>query len=329
MALNLIDSYLIVQRAYAGNTVWVGWGACVPLLFGPLLYLYTRSLLIAVFRLTIREWLHFVPFAVLFILSERAYILQTSALREALLDRMRGRDVPKPFYWASAAILFYFIAYAAAALAMIRRYRRLAVNTYSDDQLISISWLRNTILYFTLCIVLAAANGYLRSTWLSAYYYVLLSAFLFIIILFINRVLLKAMRRPELFALLPSSAPKAPDSSRINDPMGRPGSYDSPVVFSTESTRIAADASIAEMIKKVVSHMEIAKAYLDPELTLEGLAKQIGVPPRMLSQLINQSLHQNFFDFVNRYRIEAAKKLLTDPKDKKNDDFGGVVRGRI
>ena len=52
-------------------------------------------------------------------------------------------------------------------------------------------------------------------------------------------------------------------------------------------------------------------------MTLEQLAGQLSIRPKMLSQVINESLQQNFFDFINRYRIEAAKKLLTNPADKK------------
>ena len=33
--------------------------------------------------------------------------------------------------------------------------------------------------------------------------------------------------------------------------------------------------------------------------------------------MINETVGQNFFDFVNRYRIEEAKKLLANPADKK------------
>jgi len=33
--------------------------------------------------------------------------------------------------------------------------------------------------------------------------------------------------------------------------------------------------------------------------------------------VINENTGQNFFDFVNRYRIGEAKRMLTDPTDKK------------
>jgi AraC-like DNA-binding protein len=63
--------------------------------------------------------------------------------------------------------------------------------------------------------------------------------------------------------------------------------------------------------------MQSAKPYLEPELTLDELATQLSVKPKMLSQTINELLRQNFFEFINHYRIEEAKRLLTNPKDKK------------
>ena len=32
-----------------------------------------------------------------------------------------------------------------------------------------------------------------------------------------------------------------------------------------------------------------------------------------ISQVLNEHMNQNFFDFINRYRIEWVKELLSDP----------------
>ncbi|MEM5516950.1 helix-turn-helix domain-containing protein [Henriciella sp. AS95] len=62
-------------------------------------------------------------------------------------------------------------------------------------------------------------------------------------------------------------------------------------------------------------HMDTEQPYLDPELTLSGLAEQVALTPRELSELLNQSLGLHFFDFVNMYRVEHAKaELLATPK---------------
>ena len=67
---------------------------------------------------------------------------------------------------------------------------------------------------------------------------------------------------------------------------------------------------------ELLHYMETHKPYLEPELTIVELAKMLSIKPKTLSQVINESLQQNFFDFINRYRIEEAKRLLKDPKDK-------------
>ena len=63
--------------------------------------------------------------------------------------------------------------------------------------------------------------------------------------------------------------------------------------------------------------MKINKPFIDPEITLKKLSEQVDIPFRYLSQIINENLHKNFYDFINNYRIEEAKKLLSDPGCKK------------
>jgi AraC-like DNA-binding protein len=57
--------------------------------------------------------------------------------------------------------------------------------------------------------------------------------------------------------------------------------------------------------------MENEKPFLSPNLSLNELAGQLSISPRYLSDLINRSFKQNFFDFINTYRIEEAKKMLS------------------
>ncbi|MEJ2622097.1 MAG: helix-turn-helix domain-containing protein [Candidatus Thiodiazotropha sp.] len=52
------------------------------------------------------------------------------------------------------------------------------------------------------------------------------------------------------------------------------------------------------------------RPYLDSQLSLPGLAQQLDVSVNQLSQIINEQLQQNFFDFVNKYRIAEAKAQL-------------------
>ena len=71
------------------------------------------------------------------------------------------------------------------------------------------------------------------------------------------------------------------------------------------------DAQIT--LEKLEHLMETEQLYLDCELHLAMLALRLDVSKHKLSQVINENLNKNFFDFVNGYRIEKVKELLTDP----------------
>ena len=71
-----------------------------------------------------------------------------------------------------------------------------------------------------------------------------------------------------------------------------------------------------DLIARIESHMRSSKPFLAHILTLERLAKQLGMPQRTLSNAINRHFDQNFFEFVNHYRVEEAKTLLADPEQK-------------
>lgn len=57
-----------------------------------------------------------------------------------------------------------------------------------------------------------------------------------------------------------------------------------------------------------------AEGWRREGLTIGDLARDLDLPEHRLRRLINQRLgHRNFAEFVNTYRIEAAKQRLADP----------------
>ena len=56
--------------------------------------------------------------------------------------------------------------------------------------------------------------------------------------------------------------------------------------------------------------METERPYLNPDVTLAELARRWGVSPRDLTYLLRESLDTCFYDYINRHRIEEAKRLL-------------------
>jgi len=71
-----------------------------------------------------------------------------------------------------------------------------------------------------------------------------------------------------------------------------------------------------EHMDRVKTLLVDQKLYRNPDLNMTKLAEATDLSNSYLSQIINQVQGQNFFDFINSYRIDEVKALLENP------DFG-------
>ncbi len=71
------------------------------------------------------------------------------------------------------------------------------------------------------------------------------------------------------------------------------------------------EEKIDSLARRLAKHMEIEKPFLNENLNLALLAIQSEISQPHLSQIINQRFKMNFYDFVNRYRVEEAKEKLS------------------
>lgn len=58
------------------------------------------------------------------------------------------------------------------------------------------------------------------------------------------------------------------------------------------------------------NHMRSHRPYLDPDLTLARLARQLSVPAKTLSATINQSTHDNVSRYINEALIKEAQSFM-------------------
>lgn len=72
-----------------------------------------------------------------------------------------------------------------------------------------------------------------------------------------------------------------------------------------------------ELAEKLQIYMIEKKPYLDSELTLTNLARNLSVSRNRLSHIINNYVGDNFYDFVNKYRVEEFKQLYSVKSNKK------------
>ncbi|MBP8082110.1 MAG: AraC family transcriptional regulator [Spirochaetes bacterium] len=71
------------------------------------------------------------------------------------------------------------------------------------------------------------------------------------------------------------------------------------------------------MYEKELEEAVSRQFFLDPDISLSSLSKEIGIHSYQLSQIINTK-GMNFYEYVNRLRVEYAKRIIAANPDSVN-----------
>ena len=99
---------------------------------------------------------------------------------------------------------------------------------------------------------------------------------------------------------------KAAQNNEGNGVINSPMKYQRSALDTVQSKRIA---------DKINNIMRNEQLYLDSNLALQKLANHLAISPNYISQTLNETLSTNFFDFINKWRIEAAKPKILANQD--------------
>jgi YesN/AraC family two-component response regulator len=98
--------------------------------------------------------------------------------------------------------------------------------------------------------------------------------------------------------------------------------YDRPSSFMEISISKYTKSSLTEadkmkILDKIILELKTKKYFSDNLASLSDLAKKIGESPHHVSQVINEKLNISFFELLASYRVEEAKRILSDDKKDK------------
>ncbi|MFO7524883.1 MAG: helix-turn-helix domain-containing protein [Ignavibacteriaceae bacterium] len=71
-----------------------------------------------------------------------------------------------------------------------------------------------------------------------------------------------------------------------------------------------------EIKNSILDFFETDKPYLNPDLNMDLLSNSLNIPKYHITEVLNTEIGSNFFGFVNKYRVEAVKKMLNDSKNQ-------------
>ena len=271
-------------------------------LAAPLLFLYVRALVRRERKLARKDYLHFLPFAACVVYLLPYYLRSGQYKINFMLAEFYHPSLGYWYYIRSALLLAQCAVYLTLVGVLIVRYSRALKSkgeARTDDERAVLFQVRFMAVGFLTLFV----GGLLRYTLDQTARTNLLVPLGASALIYALGYL--ALRRPEILTgtLETPTVASAHESATADESL--------PAKKYEKSTLTPERAE--RYLKRLLNHMETEKPYVDGELTLPKLAERLSIPAQHLSQTINERLQQNFFDFVNTYRVEEAKRRLLDP----------------
>lgn len=172
-------------------------------------------------------------------------------------------------------VVGYSIGFMIYMVYAVRRYNQQLINNFSNIEYIHVRWLKGVAVMLTACLTAWVISYYFSSWMIDGLYQTLLVGMWAIALYFADR------QQPiELSSISPLP------TSNFNGP---------------------------DLTENLHQALDIDKVWLNPHLTLLDLAKHVGTNRTYLSNYLNTSLHTNFYDYINGFRLQAALDKMHDP----------------
>lgn len=274
-------------------------GTTYPLLFliGPAFYLYTKKLWKNSFRLRFGHLLMLAPVSwyfwessgwIFFDLNEKAEILKNT-------QPWVQQDISVIQFVNFGVLIVHTGLYLAFVVRDLLRHKRLIVENSSDnDEILKFEWLKK----LTIGLFLYVTGFFITMVLLATtdkYGLLIDRAWIVVLTFFIHAVGFLAIQQPRFFG-------KEIYELEDEDFSKNEKYKNSPLE----------EVKAEEYFQKLKKLMEEEKLFLNHNLRASEVASKLGLPVYQLSHLLSIKNKFNFFDFVNGYRIEEAKRMLND-----------------
>lgn len=259
----------------------------LSLIFMPLLYFYVRKLTQPQFMLKKTISYYFIP-ALLFIIVRLPFYFQNEADKAGYIERIVNKGEISFFEYS--LLLFtdiHSFIYAFLILMLTVQYRQKIVNIFSDIEKIKLQWLKFLSVSLTLLAAISVIVTVVRLFDLKPYDFLnYVTGSGAVIMIYIMSYF--ALAQPEITntSLLLTITSVKQENKEIN--------YD-------------------DFYNRIITRLENSLLYKQAGLTLEEFSKEVKLPPYLISKVINKVGDENFYQLINRYRINAIKSSLEDP----------------
>ncbi len=267
-----------------------------------LLYFYVKSLIFRDFHIRRKDYYHLIPIVIYAIFMIATYFRFPLAQRLEWINH-------EIFVYSAHYITSDFLCkilrviYCVACFRLILKYKDLLKATHSNIEKVDVFWLKLLVVGFLIVTIMEVFLGLAKFIGvvmhfdfqhynLSFFEFIGLSGY-YVTFVLVCTLVFTSMRYFANFEAVRQKKEPEPAKKPAQEKLLNP-----------------------EYAEKIDSVMRSEKPYLMADITLDVLAERLAIPARDLSMIINRHFDNNFYEFINNYRIEEAKKILIDPKNR-------------
>ena len=298
--------YLHRLRIVGALAILFGNGA--GFLLGPILFFYIRSLVQQKQKILNSLFLHLIPFYVFwaFVSLPVALSLGASAFRSYHEKYLLVAD------YINIVENIYFMIYAYFSFRLVKRINKVYKESYSYRTKDNLEWAEYLILGLMAIIILDTIFSIYELifpiiTWnigtVIAFLFVGFYSFLGYKGMFQANILLPEFLFSEIHPNPPNHDSERAEHLKLQK--------------SIRQLDTLSDTEISQLKEKLYTLLERDKIYLNDSLSLLDLAKELEISEKKLSELLNQHLHVNCYNFINEYRVAEVKKRLEGGDNEK------------
>lgn len=271
----------------------------------PFLYIYTKSLTDRNFSINFKTLSHF-GVIFIYVVAFIPNLLMSPEERLNLVYKKEG--IPYQAFLPMFTLLFCQVYFLIRTIVILLKHQYNIKSEFSYEERINLLWIRRIVYGFSLIILLSFIAYALVSAKIISIYHMdssitCVNMLLFFFIAY-NGYQQKSVYGPD-HVIEPKGAEKNKDRSFTAE-------ADTESIPENKEKNKKMHPKIEELEKIMTNE----KLYLDPELNIGNLANQLGIHSHQLSKIINTELNKNFFEFVNEFRVEEFKRLVTNPENK-------------
>jgi AraC-like DNA-binding protein len=197
-------------------------------------------------------------------------------------------------YFSLVAIVVIYIIYFSLTIKEYQNYLKIARKNFSDELRLGTSWVKQMIYGRYFLIVLDIILLFINYTFKESYspYHGIANTIAYTV--FAYYITIKGKLNPAVYQLRQIENPQLGEKSFV------------------KTDKKESNEMLEEIAMLFQKSMDKNKLYIQEGLSVKEVAEHIGYPPYLVSQAINTCLKKSFFELINGYRVEEAKKLMLD-----------------